>query len=119
MAPEVWRWERATEATDLYAIGVILYEAFTGHVPFIGDVRALSDLHLHQPAPRARSIAPWIPDLIDGAIKKLLSKDRKDRYQSARELRTVLATAPPLAATGIMAMAGRVREPHDAARTGA
>lgn len=91
MAPEVWDLKRASPATDLYAIGVMLFEACTGRRPFgMSDVDTLRDEHRFKPAPRAKSVNPQVPDWIDGVIKRLLDKEPSKRYQTASELRVAL-----------------------------
>lgn len=113
MAPEVWQMQRATQATDLYAIGVMLYEAFVGQPPFVaGDYNGLRDLHLYQPAPRARAQNPNVPEIIDGVIKKLLSKESQARYQSADQVLAALAAVPP-ASSPLANVAARMRQYHD------
>jgi serine/threonine protein kinase len=113
MAPEVWQMKRASCATDLYAIGVMLYEACAGDWPFYGDVNQLRAYHLYAPAPRAKSQQPWIPDLIDGVIKKLLAKEPQDRYQSAEELLSALSAAAPRGVGASVDLADRIRRHYD------
>lgn len=55
MAPEVWDFHHATVATDLYAVGVMLFEACTNRPPFeAADLLQMRDMHRFQPAPRAK-----------------------------------------------------------------
>ena len=92
MAPEVWDRRGVTAATDLYAIGVMLFEALTGIPPFAGtDIIQVRDGHLYSPAPRAKSLNADIPDFLDGIVKKMLAKDPRDRYQSARDANDALS----------------------------
>jgi serine/threonine protein kinase len=97
MAPEQCRDERVTPTTDVYALGVVLYEMLTGRRPFLGDeketIKAGSTVsermryaHLHlQPANPREFNAALPPGLVE-VIIKALAKDPKDRYQSVREL---------------------------------
>jgi hypothetical protein len=115
MAPEVWYGQHATAATDLYAIGVMLFEALTGRAPFNApDANALREMHCYTPAPRARSFNANIPEMLDGIIKKLLAKDPRARYQTAREVLDALETAPAPSESAIGALAARMRQHHDA-----
>ena len=117
MAPEVWLMQRATPATDLYAVGVMLYEAFTGERPFTAaDLNTLRDLHLYTPAPRAKARNPNVSDIIDGIIKKLLSKEPRGRYQSADEVLAALSsvTTSPTGSP-LEDLARRMRRQHDQA----
>lgn len=120
MAPEVWLMQRATLATDLYAVGTMLYEAFTGDLPFVApDLNALRDLHLYTPAPRAKARNANVPDIVDGIIKKLLAKEPQARFQSADEVLDALssiATAPT--ASPLADVAARMRRQHDQAEAG-
>jgi serine/threonine protein kinase len=117
MAPEVWELARATPATDLYSVGVMLFEALTGKPPFDArDLHFLRDLHLYRPAVRVKSLNPAVPDKLDGIVKKLLLKEAKLRYQTAEAVIEALrdlgtATTP---SGDITAIAARVRQHHDA-----
>jgi hypothetical protein len=92
LAPEVWQRQSATLATDLYAIGVMLFEALTGRPPYTAiDLFKLRDEHLYAPVPRPKSINPNVPDYLDGIVKKLLAKAPADRYQSAGEVMEALS----------------------------
>lgn len=116
MAPEVWLMQRATPATDLYALGVITFEALTGRPPFEApDLNALRDLHLYRPAPRVRSIRSDVPGALDGIVKKLLAKEPRERFQSVREVLDAVRTAPPSGEPAIAELAARARSHHDAA----
>jgi serine/threonine protein kinase len=117
MAPEVWTMHRTTPATDLYAIGVMLFEALTHEAPFAarGDLNVLRNMHLFMPAPRAKSINKHVPDKLDGVVKKLLAKEPSDRYQSADELIVALGDVQPIVAgDGVTDIAARLRLHHDA-----
>jgi serine/threonine protein kinase len=114
--PEVWTYQRALPATDLYALGVMFFEAVTGRPPFDGsDARALREMHLYTPVPRPKSLNAEISDLLDGVIKKLLSKSIRDRYQNADEVLQALQTIPRPADSTIVGLAERIRRHHDTA----
>src|ERR1035437_5083399 len=115
MAPEVWFGQHATTATDLYAIGIMLFEALAGRAPFSGpDTNALREMHCYTPAPRVRSFNTNVSQMLDGIIKKLLAKDPRARYQTAREVLDALATASAPSEAAIGALAARMRQHHDA-----
>lgn len=76
MAPEQWKQEPVTSATDVYAFGVLAFELLQGKRPFIdGDEQALRKQHLSQEAPAAVGISPVLAEL----VKKCLSKQPTDR----------------------------------------
>ena len=116
MAPEVWIQQQAVPATDLYALGVMFFEALTGRPPFdAADSQKLRDMHLYTPVPRPKSLNSEVPDLLDGVIKKLLAKSIRDRYQSADEVINALEAIPKPADSSIIGLANRMRRHHDTA----
>ena len=78
--------------TDLYAVGVILYEALTGHLPFKGSSynELLAAVLTRDPAP-PRQFRPDLPEALEAVIERSLDKDRERRYQSAAELFSALS----------------------------
>lgn len=78
--------------TDLYALGVILYEAVAGRPPYEGASLAALAVQIHQgrPAPLA-SLRPDLPPGFDKVVEKAMHPDRAQRYQDARELYDALA----------------------------
>jgi eukaryotic-like serine/threonine-protein kinase len=120
MAPEVWLAQRATPATDLYALGVIVFEAVTGKLPFEApSLDALRDQHLYRPAPRAKSTRSDLPDALDGIVKKLLAKESRERFQSAREVLDALRITPHAGEPAIAELAARARKHHDSVEAAA
>ena len=86
MSPEQIKGEEATLASDLYSVGVTLYQMTTGRLPFGGD----SDYMVMKAHLEEQPIPPWeinenVPKEIGRIILKALAKDTKDRYQSARD----------------------------------
>lgn len=84
-APEQIRGERPTPATDLYAVGLVLYELLAGHGPFDHhkDWKMVSIAQLEEiPAPVSK-FAPWVPDSIVQLIASVLAKDPRQRPRDA------------------------------------
>jgi serine/threonine protein kinase len=116
MAPEVWMDQHTAPSTDVSALAVIFFEAVTGRPPFEApDTHKLREMHLYTPVPRPKTINPSTPELIDGVIRKLLSKAMRDRYQTAQEVLSVLESVIPAPDSAIAVLADRVRTHHDAA----
>jgi hypothetical protein len=87
MAPEQLKGRKADPRTDIYAVGMVLYEMTTGQRPFREESNPrLIDEILHQPPPPARELNPAISVRMEQIIRKCLEKDPANRYQHAREL---------------------------------
>lgn len=84
MAPEIWLGRKASPATDLYSLGVMLFELCTGRLPFEADSPgSLMRLHLdRQPTP-LKELCPELPAWVGKLIVKLLAKSPQDRPRSA------------------------------------
>ncbi|MDR0706093.1 MAG: protein kinase [Planctomycetaceae bacterium] len=91
MAPEQWRGRLQDARTDQYALAVTAYEIFSGHVPFWGnDVAILRECVLNEePAPIAE-----LPEYVNNALLKALSKKREDRYENCRAFIKAMITKP-------------------------
>jgi serine/threonine-protein kinase len=97
MAPEQCIGANVVAQTDLYAFGVLMYEALTGELPIIAQSRReLLDLHQRQiPVPmRQRRADLDIPEALDLVVMKCLKKRINDRPKSAEELEAMLAAIP-------------------------
>ncbi|MCC6557431.1 MAG: protein kinase [Polyangiaceae bacterium] len=97
MAPEQCQGQAIVDGrTDLYAVGVILYEMLMGHPPFWGAAPVAKEGHVSRRPPPLRSgasaaVTPQLEDI----VLRCLAKDPRDRYPSAAALRAALAAALP------------------------
>ena len=89
MAPEQILGARVDARTDIYAVGVMLYELLTGQLPFIG--KETSFQHVHTPPRPPIELAAEIPAGLDAVILKCLAKQPEDRYQDAKSLAAALS----------------------------
>lgn len=93
LSPEAGRGERVDERSDIYSLGVVLYEMLTGKIPFDADTTyGMIMQHIHQPLPSPRQLNGDVPAVVERILYKTLAKDPKDRYQLARDLRNALQT---------------------------
>jgi len=84
MAPEQARGEAVSEKTDVYALGIVLYQMCTGHLPFNADTPlAIAMKQASEPLPPPTTINPNIPHEISKVLIKALEKRPEDRYASA------------------------------------
>ncbi|OGO33966.1 MAG: hypothetical protein A2Z16_15915 [Chloroflexi bacterium RBG_16_54_18] len=80
--------------SDIYSLGVILYEMATGKVPYEADTpMGLVIKHVNEPLPAPSSVNPSLPPALESVIARSLAKDRRDRFQTAGEMASALSAA--------------------------
>ena len=93
LPPEQASGKGATLQSDIYSIGILMYELLTGKLPFRGDNAVEIALkHLKEPMPSIRDEIPDIPQSVENIILKATAKNPKNRYADAREMHEDLKT---------------------------
>jgi eukaryotic-like serine/threonine-protein kinase len=110
LSPEQARGSPVDQTSDLYSVGVVLYELLTGQVPFTGDTPLeIAMKHLSEVPKPPSELRPEVPHDLDLVVLRALAKDPADRYQSAEDmdadLQRVLAGMPVGAETAEAATA--------------
>src|SRR5436305_11757709 len=91
LSPEQAQGTAAEETSDLYSIGVMLYEMLTGRLPFDGDSAvAVALKHLAEPPPPLSQFRPDVNPSLEGVVMAALAKDPAQRWQSADEFAAAL-----------------------------
>ncbi len=87
MSPEQVKGQRGDQRSDIYAMGIMLYEMLTGRVPFIepNPLAAMNERLLHDPLP-PRELSPEIPPELEEVIQRALERDPRHRYSTAHEM---------------------------------
>jgi eukaryotic-like serine/threonine-protein kinase len=102
LSPEQAQGQRVDSRSDLYSIGIILFELLTSRVPFTGESAVSIALkHVSEPAPSVASIRPDVHPALDAIVARALVKDPAGRFQSAEEFVLALDEARRSIASGV------------------
>ena len=92
-SPEHAKGVTAGEKSDIYSLGIVLYQMLTGRLPFLGESPISVALkHLREPFDRPRKVNPLIPQSLENVVLRAMRKDPKERYPSARAMLQDLET---------------------------
>ncbi len=93
LAPELARGESASVQSDIYALGIVLFEALTGDVPFKADSAVqVALMHMRNEMPSVRVFNPTLPQSVENIVIRATAKDRTQRYVSCNEMLDDLRT---------------------------
>ena len=85
LSPEQAKGKAVEQSSDLYSLGVVLYEMLTGRVPFEGENPvAIALKHLSDEPVPPQALVPEIPDNLNAVVMRALAKDPRDRYRALR-----------------------------------
>jgi serine/threonine-protein kinase len=123
-SPEQARGETATSSSDVYSLGVVIYELLTGRRPWEGDsAAAVAMARLSGPIPAPSDVRPGVPPALDAIVWRALARDPAERFPSAAAMADaldgVLAGTVQAATTGAAAAAGAAGSAAGAAAAGA
>jgi eukaryotic-like serine/threonine-protein kinase len=115
-SPEQAQGQPVEAASDLYSLGIVMYEMATGHLPFDGDNPvSIAMKHVHDMPPAPRTLNPALPENLDTVVVRSLGKRPVDRYLTAQamleDLRRVQEGQPVTAPAGFTEEATRVMAP--------
>ncbi len=87
MSPELCYGEMQDERSDIYSLGILFFEMLTGQLPFQAEgMIALARQHTSKPTPSIDRLNPDLPVILEVVVRRMMTKEKDDRYQSARQI---------------------------------
>jgi serine/threonine protein kinase len=109
MSPEQIQGKETDARSDIYSMGVLLYELLTGRMPYISENEyELMKMHIEQPPPQVRLITPHVPQVVEETIMRAMAKDPNQRFQTAGEFRSILLSTGLAAGTVDIPLIGQI-----------
>jgi eukaryotic-like serine/threonine-protein kinase len=111
LSPEQAKGLPLTPSSDIYSLGVVLYEMLAGRLPFIaGTALGVAMSHIHDPPPPLRSLQPDLPVAVEALVQQALAKDPSARFRTAGALAQALSQAWPAANSAAAALPADIHQ---------